>query len=126
MLRYFHHLVSLVDRYAQSQAVGLKSGKEVLDGIQELTPECRVAPHSIVMLGIPEIRLYPATAAQPSIVERSISRLWISHTGISTGITSVVLTAGMTTAGVAAGTSAGFSGARGLLPGTGGVAEIGV
>lgn len=54
MLRYFHHLVSLVDRYAQSQAVGLKSGKEVLDGIQELTPECRVAPHFIVMLGIPD------------------------------------------------------------------------
>lgn len=50
MLRYFHHLVSLVDRYAQSQAVGLKSGKEVLDGIQELTPECRVAPHFIEVI----------------------------------------------------------------------------
>ena len=36
MLGHFHHLVSLVDRHAQSQAVGLKRGKEVFDGIQEI------------------------------------------------------------------------------------------
>ena len=74
MLRYFHHLVSLVDRHAQSQAVGLKRGKEVFDGIQEIPSECGVAPHFIVMLGIPD-QAVPGNSSPASIVERSISRL---------------------------------------------------